>query len=541
LKRNSFLSIFIITLLCLPIFTITIPQTDARPTPGIRVTTTTDKTNAQVGEKVIFTFEVTNTGTVTLFNVQVDSDPVGPTTKLSESGRRANDKLESGETWIYTADYTIKDGDNDPFVNTVTATADTRKGIEYSDTDTHGVYLYGTQGDMIPEVLTSPNQEPNGGWYGCSVAIGEGLIIVGAAYESTPVATPLGGTINTAGKPSPMPTEIYGAGRVYVYSATNGALLETLTSPNPTSPGWFGYSVAVGEGVIIIGAPKETSGTVASAGNVYIYNAETLAYIDTLTSSNPVSNGDGQGYGVSVAINNGIIAVGSSWETVEGFAGAGRVYLYNVADRTSLSFSPLVSQTPQYPGRFGYSVAVGEGIIVVGAPYESFIDGTDVTDGAGQVYIYNAATGALTDTETSPNAEFAGHFGFSVAVGGGLIAIGAFDETVAGNEDAGRAYIYDLTDKAIVHTLESQNPEYRGFFGNSVATGDGAIIIGAELESSGSYPDAGKAYVFNAATGAYSNTLTMPNPQDWDSFGWSVAVGSGVIAVGAYDAVFLFE
>jgi len=77
-----------------------------------------------------------------------------------------------------------------------------------------------------------------------------------------------------------------------------------------------------------VGATKETSDGVTLAGNVYVYNAAesagTFALIDTLTSINPVSNGDGYSYGVSVAVNDGIIAVGSSWETDGGYTGAGR-------------------------------------------------------------------------------------------------------------------------------------------------------------------------------------------------------------------------
>jgi hypothetical protein len=108
-------------------------------------------------------------------------------------------------------------------------------------------------------------------------------------------------------------------------------------------------------------------------------------------------------------------------------------------------------------------------------------------------------------------------------------------------EEASGAYVYGLTLKAITRTIASQNSQYRGLFGNSVAAGYGVVVVGAIIENSGSYSDAGNAYVFNAGTGAPIETLTNPSPDDCTEFGWSVAVGAGVIVVGAYDAVFIFE
>jgi hypothetical protein len=103
--------------MCVSIFAIALPQVSAaKPVPSISLTTTTDKTNAQVGGTVTYTFEVTNTGKVTLFGVEVDGNVTGVATKQSES-IRTNDKLESWETWVFTATYTVQEGDPDPLVN----------------------------------------------------------------------------------------------------------------------------------------------------------------------------------------------------------------------------------------------------------------------------------------------------------------------------------------------------------------------------------------------------------------------------------------
>jgi hypothetical protein len=503
----------VICLLCISMVSPILPLADARPIPEISVTTTTDKINVRVGDMVTYTFEVTNTGRVTLFNVEVEGNLTGAAIKLSESGRRANDKLEKGETWVFTDNYTVLETDPDPLVNNVTASAYTRKAVEYTATDVYNVYLYGTEGDMLPEFLTNPNEETNDGYFGFSVAIGEGVIAVGAPYEST--------------------TNYPREGRAYVYSATDGEFLDELSSPNPETNGYFGYSVAVGEGVIAVGAVMETSDTVAYAGNVYVYDAATRDLIATLTSDNPVSSTSAQGYGSSVAVNDGLIAVGSPSETYTS-TGAGRVYLYDAGDLSSIA--SLTSENPEILGRFGWSVAIGEGVIAVGAPYEDVLDGLSTRDAAGRVYVYDSSDLELTpDTLTSLNIERFGHFGCSIAVGDGKIVIGASQETFS--YDSGKAYVYDLGTETIEYTLESQNPQSGGRFGYSVAVGYGVIAVGAITEDS----SAGNAYVYNSGTWAYIETLTNLNLANWYNFGYSVAVGYGVIAVGAHGAVLLFE
>ncbi len=512
-----------------------LPSVDAaKPVPGISVTTSTNRSSPLiVGDIVTFIFTVTNTGKDRLTDISVVNDVVGPA--VFQSGdKRNNGILESSEAWIFTSTYIVTATPN-PLVNTVTVTANYRGG-SVSNSEVYSIEVLGEDG-LLPDILTSPNQELSGGWYGCSVATGEGLIVVGAAYESIPLYS----VTVTAKKPSPSPSKIYAAGRAYVYSAADGTLLNTIVSPTPAEHGWFGYSVAVGDGLIIVGAPMETSGTVTSSGNIHVYDATTRNHIATLTSPNPVSNGDGYGYGYAVAVNNGIIAVGAPWETVDAI-GAGRVYLYN-SDTTPIDYSPLISPnlTPQEYGRFGASLAIDNGYLVVGAPYEDTQISTDTIEGCGKVYIYNTANGDLINTIISLNPEFAGHFGFSAAIDSNLLVIGAFDESVDSISEAGQAYVYNLATNTFEHTLNSENPQQHGLFGYSVAIDNGLIVVGAVTETSNSIANVGNAYVFDALTGTTEKTLTTPIPQEWADFGWSAAINSNLIIIGAYDAVFISE
>ena len=100
---------------------------------------------ANVGDTVVYTFTVTNDdvngdGSV-ISNVSVSDDVAGTATYVS--GDDGDGLLEVGETWVYTASYTIKSTDPDPLVNTGTVTGKDLDGAPVSDTDTHSTAIRG--------------------------------------------------------------------------------------------------------------------------------------------------------------------------------------------------------------------------------------------------------------------------------------------------------------------------------------------------------------------------------------------------------------
>ncbi len=75
---------------------------------------------AHAGDKVTYTFTVTNPGNIALSKVTVSDDIAGDGAVL-QSGDVSNfGWLDPGETWIYTVDYTIPKGQTGSVVNTVT-------------------------------------------------------------------------------------------------------------------------------------------------------------------------------------------------------------------------------------------------------------------------------------------------------------------------------------------------------------------------------------------------------------------------------------
>ena len=82
----------------------------------------------------------------------------------------------------------------------------------------------------------------------------------------------------------------------------------------------------------------------------------------------------------------------------------------------------ILNPEPEEDDRFGSSVAIGDGVLVVGVPHDSN-DGTH--DSAGTVYLYDISSRHLIQVIHNPEPERGDLFGSSVAIGDGVLAIGA--------------------------------------------------------------------------------------------------------------------
>src|SRR5947207_3392035 len=197
---------------------------------------------------------------------------------------------------------------------------------------------------------------------------------------------------------------------------------------------------------------------------------------------------------------------------------AGTAYVSDAT--TGVLGATLNKPAPPSSDGFGHSVAVSGNTVVAG----DYLDDTGATD-AGSAYVFNAATGALVATLTNPTAASGDSFGDSTAVSGNTVVVGP-DRDDTGAADAGAAYVYNAATGALIATLTSPTPAAGAYFGTSVAVSGNTVVVGT-FYNDGVATDAGEAYVFNATTGALVATLHNPTPASdyWgDFFGLSVAV-----------------
>jgi len=192
-------------------------------------------------------------------------------------------------------------------------------------------------------------------------------------------------------------------------------------------------------------------------------------------------------------------------ETVSG--GSGNVL---VSDEVNITASDPAAGGGD---KFGFSVAVGSGRIVVGA--------TGIASNDGAAYIFDLDGNQLTKITTSGTAG-TDYFGDSVSVGSGKI--------VVGGKYIGAAYVYDLdgTNEVEITVSDAGSADN---FGDSVAVGSSKIVVGCPRDDDNGN-ESGAAYVFNL-DGSGEVKITASNGDAGDEFGFSVAVGSGVVVVGS--------
>ncbi len=342
------------------------------------------------------------------------------------------------------------------------------------------VYLFNATTGQFVQSLSSPNPRFYG-QFGWTVAMTATTLVVGAPNETAR------GSV--------------GAGNAYTYtvSKTCGATLEaTLPEPSPQAGknslllgGEFGYSVGISGSDVIVGAPNETAHGLSAAGNAYLFSASG-SWLASLTSPNPIAGGN---YGTSVALSGTTAFVGAPFE-----GSGGHAYIVMKATGASSSTTTYTLASPRaqaggraYGGDFGLSVAVGGNYLVVGAPEENYSGGA----GSGDAYVFNATTGLLDYALANPVPQMNALFGYSAAVSGSDLVVGAVEAADAnGDLEAGNVTVFDVVNGTVLATLESPNAAAVGLFGISVAAGDGQIVVGAATETGEGISEAGHAYLY---------------------------------------------
>jgi cell division septation protein DedD len=188
------------------------------------------------------------------------------------------------------------------------------------------------------------------------------------------------------------------------------------------------------------------------------------------------------------------------------------------------------SDAAAYDG-FGNPVAIDGNTVVISAAGGG-ADGTS----AG-VYVLRTSDGGATYVEvaklTSPDVTASDLFGWSVAIDGDTIVVGAYGD----DSFTGAAYVFRTTDGGVtypqVDKLMASDGAANDAFGGFVAIDGATIVIGATGASTG-----GAVYVFRTSDGGatYGQAvkLTASDAASGDSFGNSVAVDGDTVVVGAY-------
>jgi len=349
--------------------------------------------------------------------------------------------------------------------------------------------------------LINPDATEND-WFGYSIAQDNGILAVGA--------------------PGSVRIEIpYGPGSVYLFDATTGDLLFRLTASDGEDKDWFGNSVAISNGIVAVGAMGDDDNGNRS-GSAYLFDALTGEQLFKLL---PTGGADIEQFGSAIAIENNTVLVGSSNDSPFGRY-AGTVFVFNAT--TGEQIRRIIPENDGGTNNdFGHSVDVHNGIAVVG---DRYYDISSVLFDVGSVRIINVATGEQLFKLVSIDALSNDYFGISVAIDDGIVVVGCPGHI---NQNPGAAYVYDATTGALLHKLVDKHAGEDYEFGSSVDIKNGLIVVGSKTD--GEIAPLGSAFVFNAKTGEQIAKLLPSDSDVFDWFGYSALIDSaGKIVVGAH-------
>jgi hypothetical protein len=204
------------------------------------------------------------------------------------------------------------------------------------------------------------------------------------------------------------------------------------------------------------------------------------------------------------------------------------------------SLTPATGSQFQY---FGSSTDTQGDLLVVGTPG----DDTKNTD-AGSVFVYRfdsvARSWNLEQQLFASDAVYGAEFGYSVALDGDAIVVGAPFTSTGKGAWSGEAYVYRYD--AVAKTwheeqklLSSVGAANDGF-GSAVDMSGDALVVGAEYASPGGHSQAGCAVVFRhqAATSQWIEEaqLVDSNAANSDLAGRSVGIDGATIVVASPNA-----
>jgi len=179
--------------------------------------------------------------------------------------------------------------------------------------------------------------------------------------------------------------------------------------------------------------------------------------------------------------------------------------------------TPAASNTPakltasdgRASNELGYSVAISGDTVVVGAPYATVAG----HEAQGSAYIFRRTgqgwrqTAKLTATDGQINA----FFGSSVSISGNTVVVGADGADVDSKIAQGAAYIFvqpakGWTNMTQTAKLTATDGAAKSYFGSSVAMREDTVVIGADGANVGPSNFAGAVYVFQKPSKGWATT-----------------------------------
>ena len=340
------------------------------------------------------------------------------------------------------------------------------------------------------------------------------------------------------------------SGSAYVFERNwggpdNWGQVAKLTPSDGDAGDRFGWPVAMSGGTLVVGASGDSDNG-AWSGSAYVFERDWGGANNwgEVTKLMPSDGATDDYFGLAIAIDGDTLVVGAYRDDDRG-ANSGSAYVFerdwggtdNWGQVTKLTSSDGVAND-----RFGRAVAINKDTLAVG----SFLN---VGNGAhsGSAYVFGRNQGGADNwgqvTKLNPPDDVgAGLFGYTLAMSGDTLAVGAYSDG-DGGVNSGAAYVFERnqggTDNwgrvtKIVPSDGASNDQ----FGFAMDISRDTLIVGADSDDDNG-PNSGSAFIFERDQGGADNwglaaKLTPFDGASSDRFGGAVAISESTLVVGAY-------
>ena len=308
------------------------------------------------------------------------------------------------------------------------------------------------------------------------------------------------------------------SGSAYVFDLATGQQLRKLRASDGTDHDRFGI-VALSGNLALIGAPRWAA-TTLDDGKAYLFDVTTGQQLRRL---NPPYGGSSDGFGSALSLAGSIAVLGAPWDDERGF-NAGAAYVMDVT--TGQLLHRLTASDGEAGDFLGESVAISGSLVLVGATYDE-----ESGSSTGSAYVFDLTTGQELRRLTASDAAASDLFGSAVALSGNLALIGAKGDDDRG-DSSGSVYLFDVSTGQQLHKLTASDGAADSFFGISVALSEGLALVGAS-GADGAASASGKAYLFDAVTGQELYRLAASDASFYGLLGCAAALSNGRVLLGA--------
>ncbi|MSR19268.1 MAG: hypothetical protein EXS00_08965 [Phycisphaerales bacterium] len=305
-------------------------------------------------------------------------------------------------------------------------------------------------------------------YFGNTVAISNGVAVVGA-YRAT-----IDGVLQR------------GAAHVFTLQPSGWMHTQRLLASDGLEDDYFGSSVAIEGNTMVVASRLDDSGAVLDQGSAYVFERDENGLWVERQKLVAFDGRMHDQFGFHSAISGDDIFVGANWDDLPGKVDAGSVYRFHRDGSGQFQHAQhITAPDGQGHDEFGIRVVARGAYVVVGSPGASI--GSDSFRGAAYV-LRRGLDGVWGESQKliSPGGLPGDQLGSSLAIDGGLIAVGAWAADDSGRTDCGKVHIFrrdqsGLWIEAAVMVASATSPAGAEFayLGTAIACNDGQLVAGA--------------------------------------------------------------